>query len=133
MTSMSYVLSILCRVHSKGWHCHAALQLDSYLGTLYWGIEDTRYVKMVKLFEAQQQYAGYDKTDDWPFTNIFDRGYHVVLDGAKCGKQIYIQPAFTDNANKFTTNKVLYLAAIATKQSGNGRAVKQVKTSWLLK
>jgi len=61
------------------------------------GIDDSRYVKMVKVFEKQQQYAHYDETDQWPFTNIFDRGYRVVLDGIKCGNQICIQPAFTDN------------------------------------
>jgi len=98
------------------------------------GIDDSRYVKMVKIFEKQQQYAQYDdETDHRPFTNIFDRGYRVVLDGVKCGKQICIQPVFTDSEKKFTTNEVLYLAAIAALRSGNEPAVRQVKSSWWLK
>ena len=97
------------------------------------GINDSRYVKMVTIFDKQQKYAHYDETDHWPFTNIFDRGYQVVLDGIKCGNQICIQPAFTDNEKKFTTNEVLYSAAIAALRSGNERAVKQVKTSWWLR
>jgi len=55
------------------------------------GIGDSRYVRMVNFSEKQQQYAQYDdETKHHPFTNIFDRGYCVVLDGVKCGKQICI-------------------------------------------
>jgi len=52
---------------------------------------------MVSIFEKQQQYTQYDDDDHCPFTNIFDRGYRVVIDRVKCGKQLCIQPVFSES------------------------------------
>ncbi len=96
-------------------------------------INNTAYVNETRIFETQQSLALHDVTSSNTFINFFDHGYHVLLDAQQHGGQLCVRPVFSRHNRKFNTMKVLYLAAVATVRSGNERAVKQVKISWLIK
>jgi len=97
------------------------------------GIDDSAYVKLVGLFKQQSKFTENDRTSNKPFTNIFDRGYRLILEALMHGKQLCIQPSFARSDEKFGSANVLYSAGVATTRSGNELSVRQVKTSWLIK
>jgi len=98
------------------------------------GIDDSAYVKKVGILEKQQKFFENDRTCSNPFTNMFDRGYRLILEALLYGKQLSVQPLFAQSDKKFGSDNVIYSAGIATTRSGNERSVRQVKTtSWLIK
>ncbi len=92
-------------------------------------MEDSAYIKAVKIFEQQQVFAENDQSSPNPFINIFDCGYCVVLHAHQLGGQLCIQPEYAQSDCMFSTQDVLYSAAVATVQSGNKRSIRQVKSS----
>ena len=53
--------------------------LELYTGA----VGDSNYIKAVKILELQENFAKHDITigqDVIPFTNIFDKGYRLMLD-----------------------------------------------------
>jgi len=122
-----------CRCVGKG---GVALQLCGWTTTLELctgRMEDSAYIKSVKIFEQQKTFAEKDPSSPNPFINILDRGYRVVLHAHQLGGQLCIQPQFAQSDGMFNTEDVLYSAAVATVHSGNERSVHQVKSSWLIK
>ncbi len=96
-------------------------------------ISDTSYVKTVNIFELQNMFAKNDLTSPNPFLNVFDKGYRLVSEAEQNGKQTCIQPTFVNSDQRFSTVDVLSSAAVAAVRSGNERAVRQVKLSWMIK
>jgi len=99
------------------------------------GMDDTSYVKAIRIFESQEVFAKHDITLQHAFVNIFDHGYCLILDALACGGQLCVQPLYSRRRDgKFTTSHVLYLAEVAwIVCSGNEWSVRQVKQSWLIK
>jgi len=58
-------------------------------------MDDTSYVKTVKILESQEAFAKHNTSSINAFVNIFDHGYHVILDALSCGGQLCIQPAYS--------------------------------------
>ena len=67
-----------------------------------------------------------------PFTNIFDKGYQVIMQAWKAGKQECIQPAFAKSDRRFSSNETLISATVAADRSGNERAVRYTKMSGII-
>ena len=67
------------------------------------------------------------------FTNIFDKGYRVILPAWRAGKQEVIQPIFARSDRKFTGRETIHSAWVATDRSGNERAVNRCKQSGYIK
>ena len=67
------------------------------------------------------------------FTNIFDKGYRVILPAWRAGKQEVIQPIFARSDRKFTGRETIHSASVATDRSGNERAVNRCKLSGFIK
>ena len=81
----------------------------------------------------QQQFQEEDKDPDGEiiaFINIFDKGYRVLLDCRKNGKQLCWQPAFARSDERYGSYSTLLTAAVAYTRSGNERSVKHLKHSW---
>jgi hypothetical protein len=89
-----------------------------------WQIRDTR------ILELQKEFAENDPSSVKQFLNIFDKGYHMLLETQKHG-QLCCQPDKSDE--QFGGNKVLRTGCVAVVRSGNERAVKRCKLSWFLK
>jgi len=123
-----HLFKLLFSLCSKRWHCNYVV--GQWLGSCVWRITDSSYIKQTKIFETQQSVASHDITSSQPFPNLFDCGYHVILDAHQHGGQHCVQPSFSWHNKNFETKNVLYSAAVAMVRSGNERAVKQVKTSW---
>ena len=94
--------------------------------------DDTRFIEDMKILAKQQQFAERDTSSDRPFLNIFDKGYQCTLMASEYG-QTCLQPAFAEFEKQFAANTTLYSGAVAVVRSGNERAVKRCKMSWVLK
>ena len=78
------------------------------------GMDNSAYIKAVKIFEMQQEFAQNDLSSPNPFINILDRGYCVILHAHQLGGQLCIQPEYAQSDRMFSTQDVLYSAAVAT-------------------
>ena len=96
---------------------------------------DLHYQEHTKIFEKQHTFASNDLVDGIfiAFTNIFDKGYRVILPAWRAGKQEVIQPIFVRSDRKFTGCETIHSASVATDRSGNKRAVNRCKQSGYIK
>ena len=96
------------------------------------GIGDQDYLSKTKIFEKQKQFADKDVSYPEPGLNVLDKDYVSTLAAQLCGQQCF-QPDFAQSDKKFSGERTLHSAAVAVVRSGNERAVKIVKHSWVLK
>ncbi len=96
-------------------------------------IDDSAYIETVQILRLQDEFAKNDSTSERPFTNIFDKGYRCILAALEQGLQLCLQPSFAQSDRKFSTNNVHHSAGVAPIRSGNERAVRQAKMSWMVK
>lgn len=94
--------------------------------------DDTRFIEDTNILAKQKQFAESDASSEKPFLNIFDKGYQCTLMASEYG-QTCLQPAFAEFEKQFAANTTLYSGAVAVVRSGNERAVKRCKMSWVLK
>jgi len=95
--------------------------------------DDDQQIEQTKIFELQRIFAEDDKLSDGKiiaFLNIFDKGYHQVLEALKQG-QFVLTP---DKSTAIVEDGVCLLraAAVAVLRSGNERAVLRTKLSALV-
>ena len=87
-------------------------------------------IRFTKILQAQNLFAENDLTSLEAFLNVFDKGYHMLLEAKKHG-QVCMQ---LDKVNALSSGKsVLCTACVAVTRSGNERAVKRSKISWFIK
>lgn len=97
---------------------------------------DSDYVRLSKLLEEQHLFSIDDLLEDGSevaFLNVFDKGYRVMLDCYKHGKQLVWQPAFARSDERYGSYATLHTAAVAYTRSGNERSVKHMKNSLMMK
>jgi hypothetical protein len=97
------------------------------------GIGDQDYLSKTNIFEKQKAFAMKDDTSDETGLNVLDKGYRSTLAAPQLQGQHCFQPDFAQCDRKFNGEKTLHSAAVAVVRSGNERAVKQVKMSWVIK
>ena len=93
---------------------------------------DTRFIEDTNILSVQKEFADSDTSSNRPFLNIFDKGYNCTNQALEHG-QTCLQPAFAEFEKQFADNRTLYSGAVAVVRSGNERAVKRCKMSWVLK
>jgi hypothetical protein len=92
--------------------------------------DDDRQIEDTMILELQKAFSENDPTSVRAFLNIFDKGYHQILEALRHG-QLCCRP---DEANNtFGGDKVLRAGCVAVVRSGNERGVKRCKLSWFLK
>jgi hypothetical protein len=96
-------------------------------------IDDSAYIDKVQILRLQEEFAKNDPTSERPFINIFDNGYRCILAALEQGLQLCLQASFAQSDRKFSTNNVVHSAGVAAIRSGNERAVRQSKLSWMVK
>ena len=84
------------------------------------------------ILEMQKLFAEANLSSDKSFLNIFDKGYHMLLEALKHG-QLCCQPDRSKGDEHFGMKKVLRSASVAVVRSGNERAVNRCKMSWFIK
>jgi hypothetical protein len=94
--------------------------------------DDTHFIKDTNILAVQKEFAGRDLSSTIPFLNIFYKGYQCMLMASEHGKSC-LQPAFAEFEKHFAARTTLYLGAVAVVRSGNERAVKRCKMSWVIK
>ena len=104
------------------------LQLCRWFGIAHlWigAISNSKYVEVNKIFLEQNSFTKKDLVDgkELVFTNIFDKGYRLLLLTWQSGKQLIQQPVFAKSDEKFTAEETMSSASTATDRSGNERAV----------
>ena len=92
--------------------------------------DDDRQIDDTMILELQKEFSENDSTSDIAFLNVFDKGYHKLLEALRHG-QMCLRPE--DANNDYTADKVLRTGCIAVLRSGNERGVNRCKTSWFLK
>ena len=109
-----------------GWLCTANLWVGA--------TSNSFYQKETKLFHKQKLFAEQDLLQGKyvPFTNIFDKGYRLILAAWKEGKQNVIQPVFAKSDRKFTGLETITSASVASDRGGNKRGVNVCKRSGFL-
>ena len=95
--------------------------------------DDDQQIEQTKILELQRMFAEDDKLSDGKiiaFLNIFDKGYHQVLEALKQG-QFVLTP---DKSTAIVEDGVCLIraAAVAVLRSGNERAVLRTKLSALV-
>jgi hypothetical protein len=134
-TKITYNLQACSGYHgpvAKKW---IALQLCGWNRSLELctgAIDDSNYLRMVKVFEGQENFAAEDKSSSQTFVNVLDKGYRSVLDSLMCGQRC-LQPAFAKSDEQFRCDQTLHSGCVAVVRSGNERSVKRSKISWLVK
>jgi hypothetical protein len=63
--------------------------------------------------------------------NVFDKGYRCTLAVCMPGGQNCLQPEFAKSDEQSRRDQTLHSACVAVIRSGNERAVKMAKNSWL--
>jgi len=92
--------------------------------------DDDQQIKFTKILEMQKLFAELDPTSAKAFLNIFDKGYHLLLEAKQQG-QLCCQP---DKVDSFSFGEaVLRTACVAVTRSGNERGEKRGKLSWCIK
>jgi hypothetical protein len=92
--------------------------------------DDDQQIRFMKILEQQKEFTENDPTLDEAFLNIFDKGYHLLLE-AKWQGQLCCQPDWVDSLSG--GESILRTACIAVTISSNEQAVKRSKVSWLTK
>lgn len=92
--------------------------------------DDDKQIDDTKILELQKEFAENDATSNIPFLNVFDKGYHKLLEALRQG-QLCLRPQ--DANEEFGGDKVLRTGCIAVVRSGNERGVNRCKTSWFVK
>ena len=95
------------------------------------GIDDSKYIERSEILKQQQLFQEGDESSNNQFINIFDKGYRVTL-LAREHMQSCLQPVFAQSDRQFFRNELLHSASVAVIRSGNERAVKKMKYSWIL-
>merc|ERR1712032_1206587 len=95
------------------------------------GIDDSKYIERSEILKQQQLFQEGDESSNNQFINIFDKGYRVTL-LARDHAQSCLQPIFAQSDIQFFRNELLHSASVAVIRSGNERAVKIMKYSWIL-
>ena len=113
------------------------VQLSGWIRTLHLltgGIDDSGYIDLVKILKQQKLFQELDRealAAIIEFINILDKGYcSTIL--ARDHNQSCLQPTFAKSDEQFTGSQILHSAAITVVRSGNERAVKRVKDSWII-
>jgi len=83
-----------------------------------------------KILELQKDFTENDATSNIPFLNVFDKGYHKLLEALRQG-QLCLRPQ--DANEEFGGDKVLRTGCIAVVRSGKEKGVNRCKTSWFVK
>jgi hypothetical protein len=96
------------------------------------GIGDQDYLSKTKIFEKQKAFGMKDNTSNETGLNVLDKGYRSTLAAQLQGQHCF-QPDFAQFDKKFNGEKTLHSAAVAVVPSGNERAVKLAKMSWVIK
>ena len=92
--------------------------------------DDDRQIDDMKILELQKEFSENDLSSNIPFLNVFDEGYHKLLEALRHGQQcLWLQ----DANEQFTGDKVLWTGCIAVVRSGNERGINQSKMSWFIK
>ena len=113
------------------------VQLSGWIRTLHLftgGIDDSSYIDLCKILKQQKLFQELDRealAEIIEFINILDKGYRSTI-LARDHNQSCLQPTFAKSDEQFTGSQVLHSAAIAVVRSGNERAVKRVKDSWII-
>ena len=96
---------------------------------------DSHYQERTNIFKRQRDFAANDLVNNeiQPFANMMDRGYRVTLAAWRTGKQMVLQPSFTESDKKFSAQETLHTAEVATLRSGNERAVGRAKLAGYIK
>jgi hypothetical protein len=93
--------------------------------------DDDRQIEDTKILELQQEFFENDSTSDLPFLNVFDKGYHQLLQTMRHGGQMCCRPHDADE--HFGGDRVLRSGCVAVVRSGNERGVNRCKMSWFIK
>lgn len=96
------------------------------------GIDDSHYLEVTKILERQKQFFDSDTSSAEAGTNVFDKGYRLLLAALQAGQKC-LQPNFAQSDRKFTALETLNSACVAVIRSGNERAVERMKNSWFIK
>jgi hypothetical protein len=91
--------------------------------------DDDQQVTYTKILELQKQFAECDPDSLEAFLNVFDKGYHKLLEAKRLG-QLCLFPDKVDELS--TGDRVLFTGCVAVTRSGNERAVKRSKISWVI-
>jgi hypothetical protein len=105
--------------------------LELYTG----GVGDSDYIRLSGILNVQDEFSKRDLLDGVnhiPFINIFDKGYRVLLECLRAGKQMCWQPAFARSDERYGSYSTLHTGAVAFTRSGNERSVRHMKQSWLI-
>lgn len=81
------------------------------------------------MLEHQEEYQNNDLLRDGtviPFTNVYDKGYRVIVDCIRRGNQLCWQPVFARSDRRYGTFSTLLTAVVAYTCSGNERSMKHV-------
>jgi hypothetical protein len=116
-----------------------ACQLCSYiygLPLMTGHSDDDSTINETRILELQKIFADND-TSSRPgarreILNIFDKGYHLILEALLCGGQLCCQPDY-DDGDQFKGYQTLRSGCVAVVRSGNERAVNRCKMSFFLK
>jgi hypothetical protein len=92
--------------------------------------DDDRQIEDTKILELQKEFSENDSTSHRPFLNVFDKGYHQLLQAMRHG-QMCCRPDEADE--HFGGDKVLRSGCVAVVRSGNERGVNRCKMSWFIK
>jgi len=92
--------------------------------------DDDQQISYTMILELQKLFAENDTSSLEAFLNVFDKGYHMLLEAKRQG-QLCCQPDKVDTLS--TGDNVLRTACVAVTRSGNERAVKRSKISWFVK
>jgi hypothetical protein len=96
--------------------------------------DDDQQIEQTKILELQKLFAEGDLSDDgkiMAFLNVFDKGYHQILEALKQG-QFCLTP---DKSTAIASDgaSLIRAAAVAVLRSGNERAVLRTKLSALVR
>jgi len=91
--------------------------------------DDDQQIRFTKILELQKLFAENDPSSLEAFLNIFDKGYHMLLESKRQGQRC-IQPDKVDSLS--SGESVLRTACVAVTRSGNERGVKRSKLSWFV-
>ena len=92
--------------------------------------DDDQQIEQTKILELQKMFADGDILPDGKiiaFLNVFDKGYHQVLEALKQGQFVLTPDKSTAIANDGAS--LIRAAAVAVLRSGNERAVLRAKLS----
>ena len=96
-------------------------------------MSDSQMVADSGILKCQKEFSEADASSDEPFTNVFDKGFKNVVDASMEGQKC-LAPSFSKGkTQQFTRVETLHTACVAVIRSGNERAVKRAKLSWMLK